>query len=206
MRKTILIFIIACIGLAFFSGCQKPPSSPYVPSDEPGITTRGLDAYDIRLIVAAMAEQMRNEWDHQAQHEGKLPVIAFTGIELERVPFQVNIREIVGWLEREVVNSRRATFTNAIDPQQPGGRSGQQYALIDFQSPDNPYVDQETAVRKGGIQGPDYELFGRIYGYGERRQGNLTEVNYTVEMTLSNIRTGTTAWKGMFPIRKNIRR
>jgi PBP1b-binding outer membrane lipoprotein LpoB len=131
-------------------------------------------------------------------------VIAFTGLAND-TRCDVNVNEIAGWLEEQVVNTGKATFSNAIDPDRKGGRSGHQYKLVEFGT-DNEYVDQSKAPKKGAILAPDYELFGRIYGYKELQNSRITQVNYVIEMTLSNVETGTTAWKKMMPIGKNVPR
>lgn len=196
----VFALLILCVG------CATPPRSVYVPTTEPGFDSNAPRPQDTRLVVEDLVRSMFNEWDFASTHPGKIPVIAFTGTE-NRTPYRWEDREIIGWIEQEIVRSRKATFSNAIDPSRRGGRSGHQYRLIDFQTdPDNPYVDRSTAARLGGIQAPDYELFGTIYNYQELHGRGFTEVNFVLEMTLSRIETGTTVWKKMSPIRKNVPR
>ena len=203
--KALSIALVLVLCLLSLAGCIKPPRGEYVPTGEPGMSSTAPRPHDVRLAVTEIVDSMFNEWNFASQAAGKLPIISFTGI-VNDTPYNWNMYEIVGWIEESVVRTGMATFSNATDPNRRGGRSGQLYRQIDFQDPDNEYVDQSTAIKKGGIQGADYELFGRIYTYEELSNDRITEANYVVEMTLSNLRTGTTAWKKMVPIRKNVRR
>jgi PBP1b-binding outer membrane lipoprotein LpoB len=203
--KLFTMGLIAVLCVLALAGCVTPPRGDYVPSNEPGISSTAPRPHDVRLAVTEIVDSMFNEWNFASQASGKKPYIAFTGMENE-TPYRWNINEIIGWIEESVVRTGKATFSNATDPNRRGGRSGQLYRQIDFQDPDNEYVDQSTAVKKGGIQGADYELFGRIYTYEELRTGRFTEANYVIELRLSDLRTGGTAWMKMVPIRKNVPR
>lgn len=206
MKTMVSLFLPAVLIVCVFSGCATYPRGDHFGGGEPGLSDRGFTAYDVRLAVEALGVSMRNDWRFEPQKDGKLPVIAFTGIEIgQNVNYDVNVNEIAGWLEEQVVNTGKATFSNAIDPDRKGGRSGHQYKLVDFAT-DSDYVDKSSALKKGRILAPDYELFGRIYGYKQLQNRRITEVNYVIEMTLSNIETGTTAWKKMVPIGKNVPR
>ncbi len=203
--KTVLNGLVAGFCLVALMGCVAPPRGEYASSSEPGMSSTTPRPYDVRIAVTEIVDSMFNEWGFKSQVAGKIPIIAFTGMENE-TPYNWNVNEIVGWVEESIVRTGKATFSNATDPNRRGGRSGHQFRQIDFQDPDNEYVDQSTAIKKGGIQGADYEMFGRIYTYEELSSFRMTEANYVIEMTLSDLRTGTTAWKKMVPIRKNVRR
>jgi len=191
--------------VSLMAGCVQPPLGEYVSTSEPGVSSTAPRPHDVRIAVTEIVDSMFKEWDFASRSPGKMPYITFSGLEND-TPYRWNINEVIGWIEESVVRTGKATFSNATDPNRRGGRSGQQFRQIDFQDPDNEYVDQTTAARKGGIQGADYELFGRIYTYEELRTARFTEVNYVIELRLSDLRTGGTAWMKMVPIRKNVPR
>lgn len=203
--KVRLVQFLLVISSVLMAGCVTPPTGPYVDPDEPGGVSAQPRPSDVRKAVTEIVEAMLNEMDFKPQVPGKIPYIAFTGIKNETA-CRWNEYEIAGWIEQDILLSKQAIPSSATDPHQDGGRSGHQYKQIDFQDKDNEYVDQSTAIHKGGIQGADYELFGRIYDYeGLPVGGGKTEVNYVIEMTLSNLRTGGMAFKKMVSIRKNVR-
>ena len=148
--KQLPMGLIAVLCVLALAGCVTPPRGDYVPTSEPGISSTAPRPHDVRLAVTEIVDSMFNEWDFASQAAGKMPYIAFSGIE-NQTPYNWNQDEIVGWIEESVVRTGKATFSNATDPNRRGGRSGQLYRQIDFQDPDNEYVDQSTAVKKGGI-------------------------------------------------------
>ena len=202
-RTCLLLFLLPAVCL--LAGCAMP-TGPYVPTDETGIATMGVDPQDVRLVVEEMITQMFNEWDFAETQAGKLPVIAVGRIRNDS-PHNVNVREIHGWIQDVILMSRKATFSTATDYERRGGTSGDLYKQIDFQSdPDNEYVDKSTTVRKGRVIGADYNLFGEIHYYKGRENWSTRESNHVFEMTLEDIGRGIVVWKGMKPIRKNIRK
>ena len=202
--KIRLAHVLLVVSSVLLAGCVTPPTGPNVDSDEPGGVSATPRPSDVREAVSQVVEAILNQMDFKPQVPGKIPYIAFTGIKNESA-VQWNEYEIAGWIEQDILTSKLAIPSSATDPNQKGGRSGHQYKQIDFQDEDNEYVDRSTAIQKGGIQGADFELFGRIYDYDELETRGGTEVNYVIELTLSNLRTGGMAFKKMVPIRKNVR-
>lgn len=195
---------LAALAALILSGCVAAPRSEYVPTSEPGASSAAPRPHDVRIAVDALLESMFTEWDFASRHPGKIPVIMFTGLDNQTV-YPWNEREIIGWIEQGVVRTRMATFSNALDPERAGGRSGHQFRIIDAVD-DSDYFDRSTAAQRGRIYLPDYELFGTIHSYDEiRTRAGATEVNYVFEMRLSDIERGISVWTKMVPIRKNIR-
>ena len=203
--KTRLISIL--LFALFSAGCATPPASEYASSDEPGASSTRPRPFDVRTAVSEAVESMFNEWNFQPRADGSVPVIGFTGVQNDS-NYPWNVDEIVGWIERDVVLSKKATFSTIVHGAKKGGRSGGHLGrIVDAGADeDNEYFDRDTAPRKGRFQLPDYELFGKIYAYDEIRIGNKNEVNYVIELTLGEVERAVTVWSKMVPIRKNVPR
>jgi PBP1b-binding outer membrane lipoprotein LpoB len=204
--KANLILMLLFLGF-FTAGCATTPTSDYVPSDEPGASSNKPRPYDVRSTVSDVIESMFREWDFKPRKDGSIPIIGFTGMQNDS-NYNWNITEIIGWIEQDVVRSKKATFSTIVHDGKKGGRSGGQLAkIVDAGADeDNEYFDQGTAPKKGRFQLPDYELFGKIYAYDEIRIGNKVEVNYVIELTLGDVERAVTVWSKMVPIRKNVPR
>ena len=205
--KARLVLTSLLASVFFAGGCATPPSSEYVSSDEPGASSTKPRPYDVRKAVTDVVEAMFTEWNFAPRSDGSIPIIGFTGIEND-THYPWNIDEIVGWIEQDVVRSKKATFSTIVYADKKGGRSGGHLAkIVDAGSDeDNEYFDAKTAPQKGNFQLPSYELFGRIYAYDEVRVGGKTEANYVIEMTLGDVERAVTVWSKMVPIRKNVPR
>lgn len=180
------------------AGCVAP-RSVYVPTDEEGISTRGVDSHDYELVVEKMvASMLKNGMETE---DGKKPVIVLGEI-VNRTPYNVETRMLGELVRVEILKSGLAKFSTATDYEHRGGESGDLYKQLKFQN-ESGHVDPATVQRYGQIVGADYILFGNIYNI-ERHRHRVTEANYTFNLTLTEIKTGLAVWADTKPIRKNI--
>jgi hypothetical protein len=183
-------------------GCVAPPRSAYVPPDEEGIETTGVDLHDYQLVVETMVASMLK---HGLQTEdGRKPVIALGNLSASKSPHNIDTRMLGELFRVDILKSGLATFSTATDFEHKGGESGDLYKQLKYQN-ESGYVDPATAKHYGRIVGADYILFGNIY-YSERRDFGVTEASYVFTFTLTEVGTGLTGWAGEKTIRKNLRR
>lgn len=181
-------------------GCVAPPRSAYVPPDEEGIETTGVDLHDYQLVVEKMVSSMLK--NGLQTEDGRKPVIVLGNISTARTAYHVETRMLGEWIRVEILKSRLAKFSSATDFEHKGGESGDLYKQLKYQN-ESGHVDPATVKRYGQIVGADYILFGNIYDLGRRGSG-FTEANHVFNLTLTEVKTGLDVWADTETIRKNI--
>lgn len=194
------ILSLSLVLAVLLTDCVVPPRSAYVPDDEEGISTTGVDLHDYQLVVEKMVDSMLK---HGLQTEdGRKPVIVLSEISTRNTPYNVETRMIGEWIRVEILKSGLAKFSSATDFERRGGESGDLYKQLKFQN-ESGYVDPATVKRYGKIVGADYILFGNIYDI-EQRGGGITEANHVFDLILKEVETGLDVWADKKIIRKNI--
>jgi uncharacterized protein (TIGR02722 family) len=196
MKTSVLAFVL----VALLAGCASPRrASVYVPATEEGIASRGVDSRDYQLVVEKMVASMVKSG---LQTEGGAKPVIQLGAIFNRTPYNVETRMLGELIRVEILKSGSARFSTATDAEHKGGESGDLYKQLTFQN-ESGQVDPATAKRYGQLVGADYILFGNIYNI-ERRGGRVTEVNFTFNLTLTEVKTGLVVWADTKPIRKKI--
>ncbi len=205
MKRTIICLFAAGCMAVLGTGCVSTGRSVYVPSEEEGIASAGLDEMDYTKAAEGICGRMfRSRQDVFQTSEGKKPVIAMGEVRLEEdCPYDFNWRKLASAVRREVMRSGKAQFSTATDPARRGGEGGHLYKQLEFQN-ESGFVKKETAKKVGQFHGADFILHGEVF-YLERRQGGLREVTYEFEMTLTDISSGLAVWSDAVKVRKNLR-
>ena len=197
--KTGAVFF-ALLVLLFGAGCATTPvtRSAYVPANEEGIATRGVDMYDYQLVVEKMVRSMLQE----VGIGGKKPVIALGPLH-NNTPYNIETGMLGEDLRIEVMRSKKARFSTATSVVRKGGESGELYRQLEFQN-ESGHVNPATAKKYGGLVGADYLLYGNIYSI-ERRGHGATEANFKYNLTMTEVKTGLAVWAESMAVRKMIR-
>lgn len=193
------ILPLSLVLTALLAGCAAPPRSVYVPTNEEGIATTGVDSHDYQLVVEKMVDSMLK--NGLQTDDGRKPVITLGEI-YPHTAYNVETRMLGELIRVEILKSDLAKFSSATDFERRGGESGDLYKQLKFQN-ESGLVNTNTIKRYGQIVGTDYVLFGNIYDI-ERGGGGITEANFTFILTLYAVETGLDVWSDEKTIRKNI--
>lgn len=194
--KSVVLFL----GCSFMFGCATAPmtTSVYVPANEEGIATKGVDMFDYQLVVEKMVRSMLRQG---LSGEGEKPVITLGPIH-NNTPYNIETAMIGEDLRVEVMRSGQARFSTATSVVRKGGESGSLYKQLEFQN-ESGHVDPATVKQYGSLVGADYILYGNIYSL-ERSNGSATEANFKFNLTLTEVKTGLAVWAESMAVRKMI--
>ena len=208
MKTRGICFLMAGLALVTLTGgcATGRRGSVYVPADEEGVATAGIDMRDTQLVVERMtASMLRQGLKTEA---GKRPVITLGPLH-NRSPYRVDTRMIGEDLRVAVMKSGQARFTMATDHERNGDESGILYKQLAFQN-ESGHVRPDTAKAYGQIVGADYILYGNIYGTEhtgrDTRGRRIREVNLRFTLTLAEVESGLAVWSDTQSLRKAIPR
>jgi len=171
-------------------------TSGYIPPDEEGETTEGLDHHDYMLVAEEMVASMMRHG--LLKESGEKPHISLGPI-FNDSPYNYKPRMFGECIRNDLMKSHLVTFSTATDFAEKGGESRQLYRQLEFQN-ESGHVDLATVARYGKIIGADYLLYGNIYYFRRRR-----EVTYQFNFTITEIETAKAVWTHGKAIRKSVR-
>ena len=198
IKVGIALLCLASVGL---TGCVTPMNtSGYIPPDEEGVTTAGLDHHDYMLVVEEMVASMMRHG--LLKESGEKPHIS-SGPIYSDSPYHYKPRMFGECMRSDLMKSGLATFSTATDFEHKGGESQQLYKQLEFQN-ESGHVDPGTAAQYGKIIGADYLVYGNIY-YFARPPKRPVEVTYQFNFTITEIETAKAVWTHGKAIRKKVR-
>ncbi len=212
MRKTTGTFIwgpatLLYLGFTMFIplGCRQvapPPRSPYVPAQEVGVTTVGLDDYDYNRAIAGIANAMiRRGFKDRF-------VVALGPVDTSDTPYNVQVTMLQRSLQAALAEEGSLRFTIALgDEPMTGGGTPQQemYKIIQFNWLNRNPIDFEALNTMGRIAQVNGILFGRVSSLERPLPGGGTEITYRFMWELANTENGIIELMHEERIRKNVR-
>lgn len=202
MMRTMSVALAAC-GLALFLwGCTTtPPTTGYVPPDEPGVMTVELDDHDYDLAATDLAKELLKRVKPGY-------VVALGPIDTRDTPYSVQVGTIQESLM--VIFDREGTikFTLAVDATHGAPAAAQIYRIIEhnwFKSPSNPWADPEDLAKFGRLAKVNGLLCGRVSSLDRRLPKGGKEVTYRFVWKMADTETGVLQFSHETKIRKNVR-
>jgi PBP1b-binding outer membrane lipoprotein LpoB len=186
-------------GMAILSGCATPPSSPYVPATERGVTTAGLDTYDYQMVAAGLSQEMMRRG---------LPngyVVALGPVDTRATPYAVDIQLLQDKLEVALSQNGTLKFTSAVNAMKGASGTEEIYKLIEYNWWQKNPMDTEDIQKFGKIANVGALLFGRISSMERSLPGRGREITYSFVWRLTDTATGVNQFTLEKEIRKNIR-
>jgi hypothetical protein len=181
-----------------FAGCFSPPRSDYVPADEQGVMTIGLDDRDYDMA----AENISRELLTRGLPKGYF--VALGPVDTRECPYDVRVRQMQKSLQVILNKENTLKFTAAVDVMASGGDAATEiYKLIEYNWLNKNPVDMEDLQKFGKLAKINGILFGRVSAM-ERRSGSRKEVTYRFVWELANTETGVVDIAHEYKIRKNI--
>ncbi|MDP2989745.1 MAG: hypothetical protein Q8O57_04175 [Kiritimatiellota bacterium] len=185
----------ACLAL---TGCFTPPDQGYVPPEEMGMMTVGLDDHDYDLAVRDIARKM---------FEKGLPKgykVVLGPVDTRECPYDVRVRQLQKSLQVVLNDEGTLKFMAAIDVMGAGGDAGTEiYRLIEYNWLNQNPIDAEDLQKFGKLAKVNGVLFGRVSSLEREMSRGRKEVTYRFVWELANTETGIVDISHEYKIRKN---
>jgi hypothetical protein len=186
------------LGLLVLAGCYTPPTEGYVPPEEMGKMTVGLDDHDYDLAVRDIARKL---------FEKGLPkgyIIVLGPVDTRECPYDVRVRQMQKSLQVVLNDEGTLKFFAAIDVMGAGGNAGQEiYRLIEYNWLNQTPIDEEDLQKFGKLARINGILFGRVSSLEREMGRGKKEVTYRFVWELANTDTGLVILSHEYKIRKN---
>lgn len=196
---------LGLVGLAvgsfcWLTGCYTPPSSEYVPAEEQGIVTIGLDDHDYDLACEGIAREML------IRGLPKGYVVVLGPVDTRECPYDVRVRQLQKSLQVILNKEGTLKFMAAIDVMASGGdASAEIYKLIEYNWLNQNPIDVEDLQKFGKLARVNGILFGRVSALERHTKGNPREITYRFVWELANTDTGLVDISHEQKIRKNVK-
>lgn len=204
MKPVKQLWLAACAALALplLFGCQtqEPPGSGYVPAEEEGVMTAGLDDHDYDVAANGIVREflMRG-----------LPAgytVALGPVDTSECAYDVRIRQLQQSLKVAFNREGTLKFMVAIDAMSGGTAAEEIMKIIQFNWLKNDPIDVEDLQTIGQLANVSGILFGRVSCIERAMRDGGTEVSYRFVWELANTKTGVLDLSHEQRIRKNVRR
>ncbi len=188
----------ALLGCLVLTGCYTPPTEGYVPPEEMGMMTVGLDDHDYDLAVRDIAQKL---------FEKGLPKgykVVLGPVDTRECPYDVRVRQLQKSLQVVLNDEGTMKFMAAIDVMGAGGNAGTEiYRLIEYNWLNRNPIDAEDLQKFGKLAVINGILFGRVSSLEREMGRGKKEVTYRFVWELANTETGLVDISHEYKIRKN---
>lgn len=202
MNRRVECWMLVGLVVVLAGGCRTPrtPRTGYVPAEEEGVMTVGLDDHDYDLMAAGVAREM---------FQRGLPkgyVVALGPVDTRECPYDVRIVQFQKSLSVLFNKEGTLRFMSALDAMTPGGTSVQEiYQLMQFNWMNRNPLDLEDLQTLGRLAQVNGILFGRVSTLERDLRGGGREITYRFVWELANTATGLLDIAHEEKIRKNVR-
>ena len=185
---------LLALGLAASLGACVAPPIPTQRVDARNDRTPvglGLDSRDFEQAAQAMVRDMLANDRLQPRPDGQPRVMAISRITNDTT-LRINTNELLQTIRRELSNSGRIVTTTAVGLDGPSDPLAAQARQLRQSGEFN----QRTVAERGQMVAPDLSLSGQIVQRTTRVDGGMQRIDYSFQLTLTNIRTGIAVWEG----------
>ena len=183
-------------------GCQthEPPGSGYVPAEEEGVMTVGLDDHDYDVAANGIVREflMRGLPDGY--------VVALGPVDTSECAYDVRVRQLQQSLKVAFNREGTLKFMVAVDAMAGNTAAEEIMKIIQFNWLKNDPIDVEDLQTIGQLANISGILFGRVSCIERPLRDGGTEISYRFVWELANTRTGVLDVSHEQRIRKNVRR
>ncbi len=198
-RQWLWLPVFMAIWSVALVGCAAPPKSGYVPADEEGVMSVGLDDHDYDMAVEGVAREM---------FERGLPrgyVVALGPVDTRDCPYNVQVRTLQKSLQVILSKEGNLRFMAAVDAISGNTAAAEIYKVMEYNWFHKHPMDLEDLQKFGKLADVKGILFGRVSSLDRRLQGGGTEVTYRFVWELASTETGVNVVDHEVKIRKNVR-
>ena len=193
--------VLACL-VALSAGCvviPPPPESGYVPAEEEGVMTVGLDDHDYDLAVGGIAREMFSRGLPQKY------VVALGPVDTKECPYDVRVIQIQKSLQVAFNKEGTLKFSALVNSGSGDNPAGEIYKIIEYNWFMKNPIDAEDLQKFGRIARVSGILFGRVSSLERRLPGGGREITYRFVWELANTDSGVIDIAHEEKIRKNVR-
>jgi len=192
----------ALVLVVALAGCRtrQLPRTGYVPAEEQGVMTIGLDDHDYDLVAAGITREMFSRG---------LPagyVVVLGPVDTRECPYDVRVRQLQKSLQVAFNKEGTLKFMTAINAMAGGTEIDEIFKLIQFNWLNSNPMDIEDMQTFGRLARVNGILFGRVSSLERPLPGGMREITYRFVWELSNTATGLLEVSHEEKIRKNVGR
>lgn len=203
MNKAWLVAIrlLVLAGVFSLGGCKSapPPSSGYVPADEEGVMTSGLDDHDYDLVAAGVSQEMLGKGLPKGY------IVALGPVDTRECAFDVRVRQMQKSIQVVLSKDNSLRFFAAIDAMAGDNAITEIYKIMEYNWSNQNPIDVKDLQTFGKLAKVNGILFGRVSSQQRSLSKGGTEVTYRFVWELANTETGVVDISHEEKIRKNIR-
>jgi len=187
------------LGCGVVAGCYSPPTQGYVPAEEMGMMTVGLDDHDYDLVVQSITRELM---------ERGLPkgfIVVLGPVDTRECPYDVRVRQLQKSLQVVLNKEGSLKFMGAIDVMGAGGDSCTEiYRLIEYNWLNQHPLDVEDLQKFGKLAKVHGILFGRVSCLERAMTRGRREVTYRFVWEMASTESGLVLISHEYKIRKNV--
>lgn len=200
MKRWIGVMTVALVAV-LMSGCQSAPTprSGYVPAEEEGVMTAGLDDHDYDLVAAGVAREML---------EKGLPkgyIVTLGPVDTRECAFDVRVRQLQKSIQVVLSKDRVIRFFAGIDAMAGDSSIQEIYKIMEYNWSNRNPIDVKDLQTFGKLAQVNGILFGRVSSMQRRLPDRGVEVTYRFVWELASTESGVVDLSHEEKIRKNVR-
>ena len=191
MKREIKLISSGCLlaGICLVNGCGSSLPERWDPESNQGVVTLNeLNVKDIQMAASKCVNSMLQSGALDKKDGAK--AIIMLGLIKNNTPQNVNISQLTKDIRIALNRSGKALFTTAVSAQGAEDKATRQVRQLR----NDELFNQATVKKMGAAIAPDFSLSGEI---NEQRtvQGNIVEVYFEIQMTLTDVNTGLAVWE-----------
>ena len=188
--KKLMLFLTLTVLIA---GCA--PKTVYVdPDNDTGKVVLSLDYRDFDIAIREMTQSLLTEGKIRKPGGGKYVVT--TGQVVNDTTQRIDTRQLLASIEEELLRSNVVDFTSSI------GTTGDSMINEARKLRDSDEFDQGTVQAMGQLIGPDLSVSGKIFERVGHYDNHKKQVEYYIELIVTDLRTGLRFWQKQVRILK----
>lgn len=203
LSKHIQIWTGAALTLTLLAGpgcrTQDPPGSGYVPAEEEGVMTVGLDDHDYDVAANGIVREFLMRGLPQGY------TVALGPVDTSECAYDVRVRQLQQSLKVAFNREGTLKFMVAVDAMAGNSAVEEIYKIIQFNWQKNDPIDVEDLQTLGQLSNITGILFGRVSCLERPMRDGGTEMSYRFVWELANTKTGVLDLSHEQRIRKNVR-
>ncbi len=181
--------------IASLTGCAPSSNAPhYIDSEKMGTstpTTLGLDYEDFERASLKLVNSMLKSPAFATNNPNKRYVLMISDF-INDTTQRIDIDQLIKKIRIALLNSNRFIITTAL--RAGGAEDMASYEVRKLRGNDE--FNQKTIAKKGQMIAPDISLSGKIIQRVTPLPNGEQRVDYYIQMSITNLKTGLALWEG----------